>query len=78
MEEAAHLSLELNGLLLQNGADTAQVQDAVARFAAGLGYEAHLLVSYHALLLTTLSACLILLLLKSKTVPVRICHEFSL
>ena len=55
MEEAAHLSLELGRLLLQNGADTAQVQDAVARFAAGLGYEAHLLVSYHALLLTTIS-----------------------
>jgi uncharacterized membrane protein YjjP (DUF1212 family) len=55
MEEAAHLSLDLGRLLLRNGADTAQVHDAVARFAAGLGYEARLLVTYHTLLLTMIA-----------------------
>jgi uncharacterized membrane protein YjjP (DUF1212 family) len=55
MEEAAHLSLELGRLLLRSGADTAQVHDAVARFAAGLGYEARLLVTYHTLLLTMIT-----------------------
>ena len=55
-EEAAHLSLELGRLLLANGSDTAQVQDAVERFAAGLGYEAHLIVSYDALLLSVIGA----------------------
>jgi len=55
MEEAARLSLQLGRLLLVNGADTAQVQTAVERFAAGLGYEARLLISYEALLLTIIS-----------------------
>lgn len=52
LEEVAHLSLLVGRLLLLNGADTAQVETAVARFAAAFGCEAHLLVSYEALLLT--------------------------
>jgi uncharacterized membrane protein YjjP (DUF1212 family) len=55
VEEAAHLSLELGRLLLRRGADTAQLHDAVARFAAGLGYEARLVVTYHTLLLTMIT-----------------------
>jgi uncharacterized membrane protein YjjB (DUF3815 family) len=54
-EEAAHLSLQLGRLLLVNGAETAQVQTAVETFAAGMGCEAHLLVSFEALLLTVIS-----------------------
>jgi len=53
-EEAAHLSLELGRLLLASGADTAHTKDAVERFALGLGYETHLLVTYEALLLTVI------------------------
>jgi uncharacterized membrane protein YjjP (DUF1212 family) len=52
VEEVAHLSLLVGRLLLLNGADTAQVEAAVARFAAAFGCEAHLMVSYEALLLT--------------------------
>jgi uncharacterized membrane protein YjjP (DUF1212 family) len=52
VEEVAHLSLWVGRLLLLNGADTAQVVAAVARFAAAFGCEAHLMVSYEALLLT--------------------------
>ena len=52
VEEVAHLALLIGRLLLLNGADTAQVEAAVARFAAAFGCEAHLMVSYEALLLT--------------------------
>ena len=52
VEEVAHLSLLVGRHLLLNGADTAQVETAVARFATAFGCEAHLLVSYEALLLT--------------------------
>ena len=52
VEDVAHLSLLIGRLLLLNGADTAQVEAAVARFAAAFGCEAHLMVSYEALLLT--------------------------
>jgi uncharacterized membrane protein YjjP (DUF1212 family) len=52
VEEVAHLSLLVGRLLLLNGADTAQVETAVARFATAFGCEAHLMVSYEALLLT--------------------------
>jgi uncharacterized membrane protein YjjP (DUF1212 family) len=52
VEEVAHLSLLVGRQLLLNGADTAQVEAAVARFAAAFGCEAHLMVSYEALLLT--------------------------
>src|SRR5271170_191733 len=52
VEEVAHQSLQVGRLLLLNGADTAQVEAAVARFAAAFGCEAHLMVSYEALLLT--------------------------
>lgn len=34
IEEVIHLSLQLGRLLLANGADTAEVQTAVTRFAA--------------------------------------------
>lgn len=54
-EEAAHLSLELGRLLLSSGADTAHVKESVERFAQGLGYEAHLLIAYEALLLTVIA-----------------------
>jgi uncharacterized membrane protein YjjP (DUF1212 family) len=52
VEEIAHLALLVGRLLLLNGADTAQVEAAVLRFAAAFGCEAHLMVSYEALLLT--------------------------
>jgi uncharacterized membrane protein YjjP (DUF1212 family) len=52
VEEVAHLSLLVGRLLLLNGADTAQVEATVARFAVAFGCEAHLMVSYEALLLT--------------------------
>ncbi len=54
-EEAAHLSLELGRLLLASGADTAHTQDSVERFALGLGYKTHLLITYEALLLTVIA-----------------------
>jgi uncharacterized membrane protein YjjP (DUF1212 family) len=55
VEEVAHQSLLVGRLLLLNGADTAQVEAAVMRFAAAFGCEAHLMVSYEALLLTIVS-----------------------
>jgi uncharacterized membrane protein YjjP (DUF1212 family) len=54
-EEVAHLALLLGRYLLITGADTARVQDAVERFANGLGFQTHLLVGYEALLLTVIS-----------------------
>jgi uncharacterized membrane protein YjjP (DUF1212 family) len=54
-EATAHCALQFGRVLLQNGADTGQVQVAVRRLAAAFGYEAHLLVSYEALLLTLVS-----------------------
>jgi uncharacterized membrane protein YjjP (DUF1212 family) len=55
LEEVAHLALQVGRLLLENGADTAQVQESIVRFAAGFGYEAHLIVTYEALLLTVVA-----------------------
>lgn len=52
VEEVAHLSLSVGRLLLLNGADTAEVEAAVVRFAAAFDCEAHVMVSYEALLLT--------------------------
>lgn len=52
VEEIAHLTLLLGRLLLLNGADTQQVHDSAARFAAAFGCEANLLVTYEALLVT--------------------------
>ena len=52
IEDVAHLALQVGRLLFENGADTAEVQESVVRFAAAFGYEAHLLVSYEVLLLT--------------------------
>jgi uncharacterized membrane protein YjjP (DUF1212 family) len=54
-EEVAHLSLELGRQLMVSGADSAYVKDSVERFAHGLGYEAHLLITYEALLLTVIA-----------------------
>ena len=55
VDEIAHLSLQVGRLLLLNGADTEQVEAAVTRFAAAFGCEAHLMVSYEALLLTVVA-----------------------
>src|ERR1700722_20580152 len=55
VEEVAHLSLLVGRLLLLNGADTEAVQTAVTRFAAAFGCEAHLMVTYEALLLTVVA-----------------------
>ncbi|MFL5282433.1 MAG: threonine/serine exporter family protein, partial [Rhodopila sp.] len=52
VDEVAHLALQVGRLLLLNGADTEQVQASVTRFAAAFGCEAHLMVSYEALLAT--------------------------
>ena len=52
IEDVAHLTLQVGRLLFENGADTAEVHESVVRFAAAFGYEAHLMVSYEALLLT--------------------------
>jgi uncharacterized membrane protein YjjP (DUF1212 family) len=54
-ENAAHCILQFGRILLQNGADTGQVQLAVRRMATALGYESRLLISYEALLLTVVS-----------------------
>lgn len=54
-EEVALVSLVLGRYLLISGADTARVQDAVERFAAGMGFQSHLLVQDEALLLTVIS-----------------------
>ena len=55
VDEVAHLALLIGRLLLLNGADTSQVEAEVARFAAAFGCEAHLMVSYEALLLTVVA-----------------------
>ena len=55
LEEVAHLGLNVGRVLLENGADTAQVHESVGRFAAAFGCEAHLIVTYEALLLTVVS-----------------------
>jgi uncharacterized membrane protein YjjP (DUF1212 family) len=55
VEEVAHLTLHVGRLLLASGADTTQVQDSMAQFAAAFGCEAHLAVGYEALLLTVVA-----------------------
>jgi uncharacterized membrane protein YjjP (DUF1212 family) len=55
VEEIAHLALLVGRLMLANGADTAAMETSVERFAAAFGCEAHLLVSYEALLLTVVA-----------------------
>ncbi|HEY4051671.1 MAG TPA: threonine/serine exporter family protein [Acidobacteriaceae bacterium] len=55
VEEVAHLTLSVGRLLIASGADTAQVEDSMTRFAGGFGYEAHLVVAYEALLLTVVA-----------------------
>jgi uncharacterized membrane protein YjjP (DUF1212 family) len=52
VDEIAHLALQVGRLLLLNGADTEQVEDAIERFAAAFGCEVNLMVSYEALLAT--------------------------
>jgi uncharacterized membrane protein YjjP (DUF1212 family) len=51
-EAVAHCALQVGRILLQNGGDTGQVQLAIRRVADAFGWEAHLLVTYEALLLT--------------------------
>jgi uncharacterized membrane protein YjjP (DUF1212 family) len=52
VERVAHVALRAGRLLLLNGADTEQVQEAVTRLAAVFGCDAHLMPSYETLLLT--------------------------
>lgn len=52
VREITHLGLQLGRLLLQNGADTTQVQEAVERFAAVQGVQVRLLATYEVILLT--------------------------
>jgi uncharacterized membrane protein YjjP (DUF1212 family) len=54
-EEVARLALQVGRLLLQNGADTEQAVNAVVSFAAAYHCEAHLAVSYEALILTIIA-----------------------
>jgi uncharacterized membrane protein YjjP (DUF1212 family) len=54
-EAVAHCALQVGRILLQNGGDTGQVQHAIKRLAEACGCEAHLLVTYEALLLTLVS-----------------------
>src|ERR1700728_495954 len=50
--EATYLSLELGRLLLVNGADTCEAEQVVSTFAASLGFDASLLITYEAILAT--------------------------
>ncbi len=52
LEDVAHLALQVGRLLFKNGADTAEVEESVVRFAAAFECEAHLMVTYEVLLLT--------------------------
>jgi uncharacterized membrane protein YjjP (DUF1212 family) len=52
IDEVAHLALHIGRLLLLNGADTAQVETSVERFALAFGYTAQLTVNYETLMLT--------------------------
>jgi uncharacterized membrane protein YjjP (DUF1212 family) len=52
LEDIAHLALQVGRLLFKNGADTAEVEESVVRFAAAFECEAHLMVTYEVLLLT--------------------------
>ena len=56
IEDVAHLTLQVGRLLFENGADTAEVQESVVRFAAAFGCEAHLMVTYEVLLLTLVAS----------------------
>jgi uncharacterized membrane protein YjjP (DUF1212 family) len=55
IEDVAHLTLHVGRLLLGSGADTAQVQESMVRFAAAFGCEAHPVVTYEALFLTVIA-----------------------
>ena len=52
LDTLAHLALQLGRILLLNGSDTEQVHLRVSRFARAFGAEAHLLVTYEAVLVT--------------------------
>ncbi len=54
-EDVAHRALHVGRLLLLNGADTEHTVASVQRFAAAYGCEAHLAVTYEALLLTVVA-----------------------
>ena len=55
IEDVAHQTLHVGRLLLGSGADTAEVQESMVRFAAAFGCETRLVVTYEALLLTIVS-----------------------
>jgi len=55
IEDVAHQTLHVGRLLLGGGADTAEVQESMVRFAAAFGCAARLVVTYEALLLTVVS-----------------------
>src|ERR1700740_37466 len=55
IEDVAHQALNVGRLLFGSGADTAEVQESMVRFAAAFGFEAHPVVTYEALLLTVVS-----------------------
>jgi uncharacterized membrane protein YjjP (DUF1212 family) len=55
IEDVTHLTLDVGRLLLESGADTADVQESIVRFAAAFGCEAHLVVTYEAILLTVIA-----------------------
>jgi len=52
LDSLAHQSLQLGRILLLNGSDSEQVHLQVHRFAEAFGAEAHLLVTYEAVLVT--------------------------
>ncbi len=52
LEELSHLALSIGRLLFQNNADTEEVESAIRRFTRAYGCEAHILVTYEALLVT--------------------------
>ena len=54
-EEVAHRSLQIGRILLGSGSDTGQVRSAMTSFASAFDCEAHLMVSYEALLLTVVA-----------------------
>jgi uncharacterized membrane protein YjjP (DUF1212 family) len=55
IEDVAHWTLHVGRLLLGSGADTAQVQESMVRFAAAFGCEAHPVVTYEVLFLTVIA-----------------------
>jgi uncharacterized membrane protein YjjP (DUF1212 family) len=55
IEDVAHQTLNVGRLLFGSGADTAEVQESMVRFATAFGFEAHPVVTYESLILTVVS-----------------------